>query len=77
MKRLHVALFAALVAFTLIPLSAAAWIRSPATTFATLPAGATPPEDTRRSTAVPTPCRPGRTVREIIGPGVTEGGRQA
>jgi sugar lactone lactonase YvrE len=44
MKRLHVALFAALVAFTLIPLSAAAWIRSPATTFATLPAGATPPE---------------------------------
>jgi sugar lactone lactonase YvrE len=44
MKRLHVAFFAALVAFTLIPLSATAWIRSPATAFATLPAGATPPE---------------------------------
>ena len=44
MKRLHCSLLAALVAFTLLPLSAAAWIRSPATTFATLPAGATPPE---------------------------------
>ena len=44
MKRLHVALFSAVVAFALIPLSAAAWLRSPATTFAMLPAGATPPE---------------------------------
>ena len=44
MKRLRLSLFAALVAFTLLPLSAAAWIRSPATPFATLPAGATPPE---------------------------------
>jgi sugar lactone lactonase YvrE len=44
MKRLHRSLLAALVAFTLLPLSAAGWIRSPATTFATLPAGATPPE---------------------------------
>jgi len=34
----------ALVAFILVPLSAAAWTRSPATTFGTLPAGATPPE---------------------------------
>ncbi len=44
MKRLHLALLAALVMFALLPLSAAAWIRSPATTFGTLPAGATPPE---------------------------------
>ena len=44
MKRLQAALFAALVAVALIPHSAAAWTRSPATTFATLPAGATPPE---------------------------------
>jgi sugar lactone lactonase YvrE len=44
MKRLHHSILVALVAFTLVPLSAAAWIRSPATTFGTLPAGATPPE---------------------------------
>ena len=44
MNRLRHSLFVALVAFTLLPLSAAAWIRSPATTFATLPPGATPPE---------------------------------
>jgi len=44
MKGLRHSLLAALVAFTLLPLSAAAWIRSPATTFATLPAGATPSE---------------------------------
>jgi hypothetical protein len=44
MKRLHLALLSALVMFALLPLSAAAWIRSPATTFGTLPAGATPPE---------------------------------
>lgn len=44
MKRLRLSLFVALVAFTLLPLAAAAWIRSPATNFATLPAGATPPE---------------------------------
>src|ERR1700687_1371122 len=34
MKRLHHSLFVALVACTLLPLAAAAWIRSPATTFA-------------------------------------------
>jgi len=44
MKRLHHSMLVALVAFTLVPLSAAAWIRSPATTFGTLPAGATPAE---------------------------------
>jgi sugar lactone lactonase YvrE len=44
MKRLHHSLLAVLIAVALLPLSAAAWIRSPATTFATLPAGATPPE---------------------------------
>lgn len=44
MKRSHNSLLAVLVAFALLPLSAAAWIRSPATSFATLPAGATPPE---------------------------------
>ena len=44
MKRLHHSILVALVAFTLVPLSAAAWVRSPATTFGTLPAGATPPE---------------------------------
>ena len=33
-----------LLAFALVSLPAAAWNRSPATTFATLPAGATPPE---------------------------------
>jgi len=43
MKRLHLLLVAS-VAFALIPLSAGAWIRSPATTFATLPPGATPAE---------------------------------
>ena len=44
MNRLHHLLFSALVAVSLFPVSAAAWLRSPATTFATLPAGATPPE---------------------------------
>jgi hypothetical protein len=44
MKRFCHSLFAALVTFALLPLPAAAWIRSPATTFATLPAGATPAE---------------------------------
>src|SRR6266404_548893 len=44
MKRFHHLILVALVAFTLVPLSAAAWTRSPATTFGTLPAGATPPE---------------------------------
>ena len=44
MKRLRVAFVAAFVAISLLPLPAAAWISSPATTFATLPAGATTPE---------------------------------
>jgi SMP-30/Gluconolactonase/LRE-like region len=44
MKRLRQSLLAALVAFSLLSIPAVAWIRSPATTFATLPAGATPPE---------------------------------
>jgi len=43
MKRLGITL-AALLALTLVSIPALAWIRSPATTFATLPAGATPPE---------------------------------
>ncbi len=43
MKRPHL-LLAALVALVLMPFSASAWIRSPATTFATLPPGATPAE---------------------------------
>lgn len=42
-QRWHFAL-AALLALALVSLPAAAWIRSPATTFATLPPGATPPE---------------------------------
>ena len=47
MKRLYRSLvvgLAALLVMALLPVSAAAWNRSPATTFATLPAGATPPE---------------------------------
>lgn len=44
MKRLNLAVFATLIAFTMVSLPAQAWIRSPATTFATLPAGATPSE---------------------------------
>jgi len=44
MKRLCLSLVAAFVAFNLLPPPAMAWISSPATTFATLPAGATPPE---------------------------------
>ncbi|HEY1460991.1 MAG TPA: SMP-30/gluconolactonase/LRE family protein [Casimicrobiaceae bacterium] len=43
MTRPHL-LLAALVALVLMPFSASAWIRSPANTFATLPAGATPAE---------------------------------
>jgi len=43
MKRLSVAL-AALLALLIFSLPAAAWNRSPATTFGTLPASATPPE---------------------------------
>ena len=42
-KRWYLAL-AALLALAFVSLPAAAWIRSPATTFATLPPGATPPE---------------------------------
>lgn len=42
-QRWYLAL-AALLALAVISLPAAAWIRSPATTFATLPPGATPPE---------------------------------
>ncbi|HKE42091.1 MAG TPA: SMP-30/gluconolactonase/LRE family protein [Casimicrobiaceae bacterium] len=42
MKRLSVALIALLSLALSLP--ASAWIRSPATTFATLPSGATPPE---------------------------------
>lgn len=37
-------LLVALVALALIPMTASAWIRSPATTFATLPPGTTPAE---------------------------------
>ena len=44
MKRPCLSLIAALVAFTALSPPAMAWIGSPATTFATLPAGATPPE---------------------------------
>lgn len=44
MNRLRQSILAALVAFSLVSIPALAWIRSPATTFATLPAGATPPE---------------------------------
>jgi DNA-binding beta-propeller fold protein YncE len=43
MKRMGIAL-AALLALALVSFPALAWIRSPATTFATLPTGATPPE---------------------------------
>src|SRR5215468_5237676 len=43
MKRMGIAL-AALLALALVSFPALAWIRSPATTFGTLPAGATPPE---------------------------------
>jgi sugar lactone lactonase YvrE len=42
-QRWYLAL-AALLALAFVALPAAAWIRSPATTFATLPPGATPPE---------------------------------
>jgi sugar lactone lactonase YvrE len=44
MQRLRQLLLVALAAIALFPISASAWIRSPATTFATLPAEATPPE---------------------------------
>jgi sugar lactone lactonase YvrE len=44
MKRLRFSVIAAFAALSLLPPPTAAWIRSPATTFATLPAGATPPE---------------------------------
>jgi len=45
MPRLLQSLFAVLIAFAIFfPVPAVAWIRSPATTFATLPAGATPAE---------------------------------
>jgi sugar lactone lactonase YvrE len=45
MKRTHGYFVAGLAAvMSLMPVAAAAWNRSPATTFATLPAGATPPE---------------------------------
>jgi DNA-binding beta-propeller fold protein YncE len=42
MKRLFA--LSVLLALALVSLPSIAWIRSPATTFATLPAGATPPE---------------------------------
>lgn len=42
MKRLLA--LSVLLALSLVSLPSTAWIRSPATTFATLPAGATPPE---------------------------------
>ncbi len=44
MKRMNVLAVTALFAFAIVSLPAQAWIRSPATTFATLPAGATPAE---------------------------------
>jgi hypothetical protein len=42
MKRLFA--LSVLLALALVSLPSIAWIRSPATTFATLPAGATPPD---------------------------------
>ena len=44
MRSLHRVIPVALLAVTLLVVPAHAWIRSPATTFATLPDGATPPE---------------------------------
>jgi sugar lactone lactonase YvrE len=44
MKQRHVWFVAGLLLLAVPPLEAMAWIRSPATTFATLPAGATPAE---------------------------------
>lgn len=44
MKRLFAPSLLLLLLLALVALPSQAWIRSPATTFATLPAGATPPE---------------------------------
>ncbi len=55
----------ALLSMSLLVVPAHAWIRSPATTFATLPAGATTPTQRRCFARFVGGCRRCRSIRSI------------